>query len=193
GGHSDHDRGKKSGHHDQDECRDDGHGGKDHHRHHSGHKRGSYHRWDRHDSGHHDKFMFHFKGQDNRHDDDDDDCDGGGGEPTTGSIAGTVRNNGLGANGYPLFLLSTDGATVVATTTTAADGTGNYTFAEVNAGTYLLCEADPFTDQWGMLSQTRPNTGPACPGTTYAPIGFAITLAGGDAQTGNDFANFGLE
>lgn len=192
GGHEDHDQGKKSGHgdHEDGECHDDDHGGGD--RHHSNHSRkhGHYdHRWD--ERGHdHYKVSLHAKG---RHDDDDDDNCGNGGGATTGSITGTVLNDGQGANGYPLFLLSSDGATVVATTNTTADGSGTYTFAAVNAGSYLLCEANPFTPEWGMRAETVPKSGPSCTGTAYAPLGYSVTVTGGATSSGNNFSNFGLE
>ncbi|HUL01851.1 MAG TPA: hypothetical protein VLV16_01325 [Gemmatimonadales bacterium] len=185
GGHQDHDRGKKHGHDDHQEC-DDDHGGKDHHRSHHGDKHGRYdHRWDRRGFDHHGKFTLHFKG----HDDDDDDCTGGGGA-TTGSVSGSVLNNNAPANAFPVTLLSPDGATVVAST--ATDATGLFSFPTVTPGPYLVCEADPFTDQWGHLGETNPKAGPPCP-AGYAPRAFQVTVAAGANSGGNDFTNFGLE
>ena len=185
GGHDDHDRGKKSHHDDDQECRDDDHGGKDHHHSHHGYKHGHY---DRHDSGHHGKLQLHFKGHEG-HDDDDDNCNGGGG-PTTGSVSGTVFNNNAPVNGFPVSLLSPNGASVIASTST--DATGAFSFAAVAPGSHLVCETDPFTDQWGHLGETKPNAGPPCP-TGYAPRGYTVTVAAGANSGGNDFANFGLE
>jgi len=111
--------------------------------------------------------------------------------PTTpGSVAGTVKNNGAAVTGFPVFLLSTDGANVIANTST--DGTGSFNFAGVTPGSYLLCETDPFTEEWGMLGETRPQTGPACP-EAYAPVGFTVTVTSGTASTGFAFSNMQLD
>jgi len=118
--------------------------------------------------------------------------DSGSGGDQTGSVAGTVMNNGTGANGFPVFLLSTDGATVVANGSTGSDGTGTFSLAGVKAGSYLLCETNPFTDQWGMLGETQPNSGPSCP-AAYAPFGFSVTVTAGGKADGNAFTNFGLD
>jgi hypothetical protein len=109
----------------------------------------------------------------------------------TGSISGTVKNNAEVVSGYPIFLLSPNGTTVVANTTTTANGT--YTFTGVKTGAYLVCEANPFVPEWGMLAETQPQTGPACSGTAYAPVGYSVTVTKGATASGNDFANFGLE
>jgi len=119
-------------------------------------------------------------------------ADSTGGGDTPGSVSGTVMNNGAGAVGFPVFLLSTDGATVVATTSTGSDGTGAFSFAGVKAGSYLLCETNPFTDQWGMLGETRPNSGPTCP-AAYGPIGFTVTVTAGTASSGFAFSNMQLD
>jgi hypothetical protein len=143
-----------------------------------------YYFWDRH---------HHLVKWDPRHPADSDDCaPSSGGSDPSGSVAGTVMNNGAGANGFPVFLLSTDGATVVASGATGSDGTGTFSVAGVKAGTYLLCETNPFTDQWGMLGETRPNSGPSCP-AAYAPIGFSVTVTAGATADGNAFTNFGLD
>ncbi|HUL01850.1 MAG TPA: hypothetical protein VLV16_01320 [Gemmatimonadales bacterium] len=117
--------------------------------------------------------------------------DGGGG-PTTGSVDGTVKNNGAGPSSFPLFLLTPDGATVVATVMTGTDGTGVFNFTGVTPGSYLLCETDPFTEEWGMLGQTRPNSGPACP-TGYGQFGFSVTVTAGGASSGLAFSNMQLD
>jgi hypothetical protein len=109
-----------------------------------------------------------------------------------GSVSGTVKNNGAGVAGFPVFLLSTDGATVVASTTTGSDGNGTFNFANVKAGSYLLCETDPFTEEWGMLGETRPQTGPSCP-AAYGPVGFSVTVTGGADAGGFAFSNMQLD
>ncbi|HUL99481.1 MAG TPA: hypothetical protein VLU24_08715 [Mycobacterium sp.] len=116
----------------------------------------------------------------------------GGEQPTTGTVDGTVKNNNAAVAGFSVFLLSVDGATVVGSTTTGTDGTGTFNFANVPAGSYLLCEADPFTEQWGFLGQTRPQTGPACP-ASYAPLGFTVTVTAGAASSGSAFSNMQLD
>jgi len=182
-GHSDHESG---------ECHDDDHGSKhDDYAHHLS----LNFRHDDHDRGHDEHRHDKHKGKKHHGDDDDrDECggNGGGGGPTTGTVSGTVMNNGAAVNAFPVFLLSANGASVVSNA--ATDATGAYSFAAVAPGSYLVCEADPFTPAWGMLTETRPNTGPACPsGQGYAPLGFSVTVAAGATVTGNDFTNFGVE
>jgi hypothetical protein len=103
-----------------------------------------------------------------------------------------VTNNNVGADGYPLFLLSPDGGTVAAQGTTGTDGTGTFNFTGVKAGSYLLCEAVPPSP----LSQTRPQTEdathPACP-ETYAPLGFLVTVTAGTASSGFLFSNMQVD
>lgn len=119
----------------------------------------------------------------------DQDCEAGG--ATTGTISGTVANDGALAAGYSVFLLSADGLTVVATTST--DANGAYSFPEAAAGTYLVCEDNPFTEPHSFLGETTPQTGAACPAGLYAPIGYALTLAAGATLTGNNFSNMRLD
>ena len=122
-----------------------------------------------------------------RQDDNDQEC-GGGAAPAT--VSGTVTNNGTGAVSYAVHLLSADGLTVVATANT--DATGAYSFAAVVAGTYLVCESNPYTEAHGWLGETRPNTGAACP-AAYGPLGFSLTVAAGATLTGNSFNNMSLD
>lgn len=117
---------------------------------------------------------------------DTEECGGG---TATATISGTVTSDGTGAASYPVYLLSADGATVVATTNT--DATGAYSFAGVQAGTVLVCEDNPFTEARGFLAETRPNTGAVCT-PAYGPLGFSLTAAGA-ALTGNNFINMRLD
>ena len=54
-----------------------------------------------------------------------------------------MTNEGAAASGFPVFLLNEAGTTVIANTTTA-NRTGSYSFRTVAAGTYLVCETDPY-------------------------------------------------
>jgi hypothetical protein len=158
------------------------------------HEKGRGHHWDHgRKYGHlHHCDQHHPKPQHDKDDHKDHgDCDHGSGNPAPGSVAGTVKNNNQPVTGYPIFLLSPNGATVIATTNTIAGGT--YTFTGVKPGAYLVCEADPFVEQWGMLAETTPQTGPSCTGDAYAPVGYSVTVPAGGTSGGNDFANFGLE
>lgn len=129
----------------------------------------------------HGRRSWHFRGHDS------DDCEAA---PATGSISGSVSNDGEAAGaGWAVFLLKADGSVADNTVT---DATGAYSFASAAAGTYLVCEENPFTEAHGFLGETRPATGGACPGAAYAPRGFDLTLTGGAALTGNNFSNMML-
>lgn len=108
---------------------------------------------------------------------------------TPGSVTGTVMNDGVGAVGFTVALLSPDGVDMLSIVNT--DGTGTFNITSVPAGSYLLCEADPFTDQWGFLGQTRPNAGPSCP-ASFAPLGFTVTVTAGATSSGFAFSNMQL-
>ena len=129
----------------------------------------------------HDRRSWHFRGHDS------DDCETPA--PATGTISGTVMNDGEPAAGYAVFLLNADGSVAANALT---DATGAYSLVGA-AGDYLVCEENPFTEAHGFLGQTRPQTGGACPGAAYAPLGFSLTLAGGATLTGNNFSNMRLD
>jgi len=162
------------------ECRDNHH---DRHGHYSHH--GSK-------SGHHHGTCGHSSGKPAPKDDgrDGHDCKKDD-SPGTGNISGTVKNNAQVVSGYPIFLLSPNGTTVVATTSTNTSGA--YTFSGVKVGAYLICEANPFVPEWEMLAETTPGTGPSCSQPTYGPVGYTVNVTKGGTASGNDFANFGLE
>lgn len=162
-----------------DECRDDDDHG---------------HRWGRHRHSlrfrhwgwsHSRRHSYHFRGH------DDNNCEPEQPpETATGSISGTVMNEGAAAVGYSVFLLNADGS-VAATVLT--DAAGAYTFAAAAVGTWLVCEENPFTEENGFLGETRPSTGTACPGAAYGPRGFTLALTADAALTGNNFSNMRLD
>ena len=101
----------------------------------------------------------------------------------------------VGLDGWVIHLYGTavDGSAVHQTFTTA--GGGNYSFT-VLPGNYTVCEA--LQAGW---TQTFPVAGagivactaagdPASDNPTPGPLGYAITLTGGEVETGNDFGNF---
>jgi hypothetical protein len=199
GGHSfdDHYGAKKSGHDrdGDDACRDDD--GAKHLK--SFHKSGKGGRYARHWSRRWHDFRRHWKKHGHQDGDrDEGDCDSGGGGGDgggdgggtgPGTVQGLVQNNGLAADAYPVYLLSADGATVVATVTT--DATGAFSFTGVAPGAYLVCEANPFVLEYGFLAQTTPSGGPACP-AAYGPAGYMVTVTAGGTSVGSTFLNFGL-
>src|SRR6266508_1246171 len=117
-----------------------------------------------------------------------------------------------GLNGWPIKVyrdsdadrvLDAGEATPVATTTTSTIGgvAGSYLFADLAAGTYIVCEAAQPPADSGLPTSGRneslPSAGQAdaadCTSqsldTTLAAVGRAFTLAGQN-ETGNDFGNF---
>jgi hypothetical protein len=66
------------------------------------------------------------------------------------------------------------------TATTLTDGSGNYIFPDLPAGTYTVCEQV----QTGWI-QTRPSSGTACP----TGFGYTFTLADGQGALFVNFAN----
>ncbi|HTE71278.1 MAG TPA: SdrD B-like domain-containing protein [Actinomycetes bacterium] len=81
------------------------------------------------------------------------------------------------------------GQAVFKTTQTAADGT--YSFSELFAGNYIVCEElqDGWFQSRPVAGQTLPSgeTLATCPGGT---TGYGFALSGTGGQTGNDFGNF---
>jgi uncharacterized repeat protein (TIGR01451 family) len=87
--------------------------------------------------------------------------------------------------GLTIHLLTADGSTLLASTTTAADG--SYSFGGLAPGSYLVCEG--VTTGW---TQSFPS-GTGCAsatGTTVEDAGYAITLTSGENEIGNDFGNW---
>lgn len=109
--------------------------------------------------------------------------------PTTGSISGMkfsdlnndhIKSGGEpGLEGWIINLIKDD----YGFATTNTDANGNYTFADVPLGTYLVCEAFQFG--W---AQTYPTADTFCP----AGRGYEVTITGGENFTGKDFGNFKL-
>ncbi|MBI4114346.1 MAG: hypothetical protein HY445_00705 [Candidatus Niyogibacteria bacterium] len=105
-------------------------------------------------------------------------------EPETGMISGTkfedTNGNGVwdeGENGIPGWEISLlSGDIVVATTETTSDG--SYSFADVEAETYSVCEAD--AEGW---IQTYPDTEDGC---------YEVELGEGEELGDYDFGNFEL-
>jgi hypothetical protein len=90
----------------------------------------------------------------------------------------------LGASGWTIVLLETDG-TVVETATT--DANGHYEFNMLLPGhDYVVCEVL----QIGY-TQTWPTSGADCDALdpAYGPWGYAINLASGEMHPDNDFGN----
>ena len=111
------------------------------------------------------------------------------------SKSGTKFNdlNGNGAKdagepGLPDWTITLDGtdgfgAAVNLSTTTDADG--NYSFTNLNPGSYLVCEQS----ESGWIQSYPDNS--VCSGVTGAEDGgWSITLTSGEADTGNDFGNY---
>jgi len=67
--------------------------------------------------------------------------------------------------------------------TTTDQTTGAYSFANLEPGTYTVCEEDKAN--W---TQSAPTSG--CSGTGIEAGGYSVTLDSGESETGKDFANY---
>jgi hypothetical protein len=70
-------------------------------------------------------------------------------------------------------------------TTTGADG--SFSFKNVAAGTYVVCEADPTPDAEQLPANGSSSN--AVPCTTGAAFGYSVTLAAGGTISGLSFLN----
>jgi len=107
--------------------------------------------------------------------------------PTLGSISGAVfydlSYDGVRDAdewGIENWLIMLDGPGI--STTVVTDAAGNYSFPNLPAGTYTVCESQRFG--WIQTAPTEPN---AC----TSGIGYTITIVGGQVVTGRDFGNVG--
>jgi hypothetical protein len=103
---------------------------------------------------------------------------------TLGEIHGRVFQDLLGTGvrdpsypGIPNWVVMLNGLQ------TLTDAAGNYAFAGVPAGTYLLCEV-----QRANYMQTFPPAGSTSCGT--ASLGYTVVLAPGQILIGLDFGNY---
>ena len=94
-----------------------------------------------------------------------------------------------GLQGWEIHLFNADLSVHLHTTT---DVNGNYSFPNLQPGTYTVCET--LQANW---TQTFPNPGTAnCTTHTHGgaitpgPNGYLFTLTAGENETGNDFGNF---
>jgi len=120
------------------------------------------------------------------HDKDDDNCGDGGDSGTGGGATGSISGNVTGSNGamagWTIYLISSSN-----TTSTTTGTNGSYSFANLAAGTYTVCEANPSPDAEQLPANGSSST--AAPCSTGASYGFTITLAAGAASSGNNFVN----
>jgi hypothetical protein len=99
---------------------------------------------------------------------------------------GTQNNGDPGLGSWTIRLYDSNDQLVTSTTTTA--GSGAYSFADVAAGTYRICEV--LQANW---TQSAPTSGPACNQggvTDEAPIGYTVVLAAGGTSSGSNFGNY---
>ena len=93
-----------------------------------------------------------------------------------------------GLEGVQIHLFGTDGLGNAVHRHPVTDANGNYTVL-VPPGTYTVCESVP-----SGYTQSFPTSGPSCDGhagfTDASGIGYSITLASGQVDSGNDFGNF---
>jgi SdrD B-like domain len=97
-----------------------------------------------------------------------------------------VRDSGEpGKSGVQIHLFGTDGLGNAVHRHPLTDANGNYSIS-VPPGNYTVCESVP--SGW---TQSFPTSGVSCAGHTGASgLGYSITLASGDVDSGNDFGNF---
>jgi hypothetical protein len=96
-----------------------------------------------------------------------------------------------GLAGWTIHLFGTDGLGNPVHLTDVTDATGLYSFANLNPGSYTVCEE--LQPTW---TQTFPTVGADCTAHTHGgtitpgPVGYAVTITSGEDETGNDFGNF---
>jgi hypothetical protein len=97
-----------------------------------------------------------------------------------------VRDSGEpGKSGVQIHLFGTDGLGNIVHRHPLTDANGNYSIS-VPPGNYTVCESVP--SGW---TQSFPTSGVSCAGHTGASgLGYSITLASGEVDSGNDFGNF---
>lgn len=93
-----------------------------------------------------------------------------------------------GLAGVNIHLSGTDGAGNAVHEHTTTGPTGAYSFTGIRPGSYQVCETVPagYTQSY----PTGTTVGSTACSDPHSGRGWAITLASGDADTGNDFGNF---
>ena len=118
----------------------------------------------------------------------------GGGDPGTvghSFVSGTVWNDPDGTGMYdPSSEFGLSGWTIQltgpsGTLTTTTDGSGAYSFSNLDAGSYILCVVPPA----GWIN-TAPGGGPVCPGSSY---GYSIDAPVASLDTYFSDYNFGFQ
>ncbi len=71
--------------------------------------------------------------------------------------------------------------------TAVTDATGNYTFPNISAGTYTVCEVNLNPSLW---TQSFPSTAHNPPCSSNAQFGYSVTVGAGQTTTNLNFGNF---
>ncbi|HXQ29044.1 MAG TPA: carboxypeptidase regulatory-like domain-containing protein [Gemmatimonadales bacterium] len=110
---------------------------------------------------------------------------GGSGMGTgTASISGTVSGDNGSMAGWKVYLTNSSGTTISTTT----DSTGAFSFANLAAGTYTVCEAAPAGSPEELPAEGSSASSTPC-SSPYAGYGFSLTLSSGESVGGNSFFN----
>jgi len=107
----------------------------------------------------------------------------GGGSATPGSIAGTVTSDVGPIAGWSIYLIASSGTV----TTTQTNASGAYSFANLQPGTYRVCEANP-SPAFEALPGAATVNSTTC-ASPYASYGYSLTVTSGASLSGNNFQN----
>ena len=116
--------------------------------------------------------------------DKDDDKDCGAAPAASGTISGSVSGDNGAVSGWTVFLIPQGGGSGTSTTTSA---NGSFSFGNLAAGTYMVCESDPTPDAEQLPANCSSTT--AAPCSTGAAYGYSLTISAGSILTGIDFLN----
>lgn len=102
----------------------------------------------------------------------------------TASVSGTVSGDNGATAGWKVYLINASG-TAISTTT---DSSGAFSFPNLPAGSYTVCEAAPAGSPEELPASGSSASSTPC-SSPYAGYGFSVTLSSGESVAGDTFFN----